>query len=260
MPKLEDLLKAKGYTDAELESMSTLLNDSRFRGSLEGEIERLTGETEGWAKWYQETAVPTMDKHMSDAQKAREESAAAKERLRFFKENKIVPNDDAAPAAAAPASANPYEGFDPKKFGLVTREELMEVAKMESKAIADAQAIAGSHQSLFGAPLENWDELRQASQESKRSMRQIWEEKYNVAAKRTEIEAKKKADYEAQIRKDEREKLMAEQLNPAARPGVASSSPFFRKAESGPNGPKQPWDSPQDSNARVLRVAAKLVQ
>ena len=76
--KLEDVLKTRGYTDAEIEELKPLLANAKFRGTLEAELlagdevagdrDKFKTEAEEWAAWHKDTALPTLERAMKAEQ------------------------------------------------------------------------------------------------------------------------------------------------------------------------------------------------
>src|SRR5882724_1808434 len=86
--KLEEILKAKGYSDEDLAGMSTILADAKFRGALEEEFgvlesakTKAESDVSAWAQWHQEQAIPTLEREMQARQNAEAEAAGSKARL-----------------------------------------------------------------------------------------------------------------------------------------------------------------------------------
>ncbi len=262
MAKLEELLKAEGYTDDELKELSPLLNNPKFRTSVERQAQiaeesgqKLTKaqqELDTWSKWHQETALPMLDKNMKEAIAARERAAALEERLKAAQEYGL--------AEVAKQEEKPVEKtsdvFDPKKHNLVTYDDVKTLADREGDSIALAQDIASEHHLLFGSRLPSFRELRKEAMAAGKPVEQYWQEKYKVQDKRNEISAKERADYEAKIRADERTKTISEIANPMTRPPSSSHSSFIPRANADN---KQPWESGEDRTHARVEKALKSV-
>ena len=98
-------------------------------------------------------------------------------------------------------------------------------------------------------------ELRKEAIAQKKHIKQVWADRYQVAAKRDELQKKAESDREAAIRLDERQKVRSEFSNPLTVPLVPSSAPFTKK----PSDPAAaPWMKNQSeeqlSNDRVARA------
>jgi hypothetical protein len=109
------------------------------------------------------------------------------------------------PADVQPTKGTPVASFDTSKF--LTKDDLDKqfngLKSMDALVQAQLYDIAAEHQDVFGKPLRGASELVKEALASGKPVRQLWEEKNNVQAKRDELR-------EAQIRKDEREKADAE--------------------------------------------------
>ena len=160
MARLEELLKGKGYSDADLASLEPLLKDQRFRGVLEGQLGELesakaTAEMQvtQWSEWHQKTAVPTLDKYMGEAEQARTEAAQVRERLKIAEERGLLKvaqqQEEEKPAKGAPS-----DGFDPKKYNLVDESRIMTetaVQLMRSDINEEVQRMKAHLESLSDA-------------------------------------------------------------------------------------------------------------
>ena len=266
--KLEDVLRAKGYSDTDLEALKTLLADSKFRGALEDDLaalesdrDKFKGEAESWSTWYQDTGLPAVDKALKDAQDANARAAGHEARIKTLQEQGLIrqanTEDDLAARAKA-AADKPPEKFDPKQHNLVTMEDAHRFLDAEGDAIALASDLAAEHQALFGKPLTGLRELRKEAITAKRPIYDYVAEKLKFGERRGEIAAKAAADKEAEIRKDERTKTIAEVTNPNARP--PSDSRFTLIPGSKADG-KQPWENAEErSHARVSKALASILQ
>jgi hypothetical protein len=271
MPKkLEDILKARGYTDADLSAMSTTLNDSKFRGALEeefGVVESMATkaqqEADGWSKWHEETAKPVLQSYMDKEQTAREEAAALREKLKVAQERGLI-----SVAAQDEPKPEPKAGekFDPKAHNLVTMDDASKFLEAEAEAIAAASDLSAEYYELFGKPLSYSGEnglkgmraLRLEARGAKKSVYDYTAEKFGFQKRRDEIQAAAVAANEARIRADERGKVIAETINPMLRPPTNSISPFGRRPVEVAEG-KNPWDDQAGRTTARVEKALKTV-
>lgn len=271
MPKLEDLLKSRGYTDADLTAMKPMLDDAKFRGAIEDSITGLESakaaaekESQEWSTWHQTTAIPTLDKYMNEAETARTDAASVREKLKIAQERglKLVAEEQNPEPPPDPGRG---EKFDPKKHNLVTMDDARQFLDAEGEAIATAQDIALEYFELFGKPLsytaqdgsKGFRALRKEAIAAKRPVYDFVQEKFKFGDRRSELAQQAKADEEKRIRADERSKNISEFGNPMARSPQASTSPFSRPAAGG----KQPWeDSTDRSEARLDKVLKHVLQ
>ncbi len=272
MRTLEDVLKAKGYSEADLESLKPMLSDAKFRSALQdslaeadAETERFKTEATSWSEWYQNTAIPTVDKALKDAQDARAEAAANNARLKTLQEQGLLKvaegEGEPTPKPSEPAP------FDPKAHNLVTLDDVTKFADAEGDAIAMAQDIAAEYaelysgKSLFGYQGQNGQRgfraLRREALAAKQPLDSYVANKFNFAGRRAEMEKAALDAREAEIRKEERAKTIAEIGNPAARPPSASGFPLLPRPMEG----KQPWDSSEErAQARVNKALTHVLQ
>lgn len=270
MAKLEELLKAKGWTDADIAAQATLLNDPKFRGAIEdqyGTLEQQATsyktENEQWAKWHEEHGKPTLALYEKDMTDAKALAASLQERLRLAEANGFAPKrDDPPPIPDPKPNADP---FDPTKHNLVTKDDVAKFADMEGQAIVMANDLALTYQHLTGKSIIDYEAeidgrrmnglsaLRQEALAAKTPLDQYVAKKFDFSTKRQAIIDKQKADAEAAIRADERSKVIGTYGDPNQRPMMPSNNPFIPR-QAGENGqPKMPWDVPaQDRrNARI---------
>ncbi len=271
--KLEDVLMAKGYSAADLEALKPLLADSKFRGALEdefgvieGERDKFKGEAEGWASWYKDKGLPTVEKALQDTQDANARAAAHEARLRTLQEQGLI---KVAEGEGEPTpKKEPESVFDPKAHNLVTHEDVAKFADAEGEAIATAQDLAAEYaelfpgKSLFGYQNDNGERglraLRHEALTAKANIRDYVAGKFKFKERRAEIDQAAAAAREADIRKDERAKAIAEIANPNARP--PSSSRFTLLPRPAADG-KQPWDNPEErTQARVNKALTHVLQ
>jgi hypothetical protein len=172
----------------------------------------------------------------------------------------VNPNPAPAPGANVP-------GFDADKY--FTRDEIARIAETEGDAIALAQDIAAEHRILFPDKPLKFRELRERGKAQKKSVEQVWMEEFKVADARTaHVEAQRKAS-EERIRKEEREKVLAEVTskygNPDVRPLESSRSPFVERPQGNIRQGKQPWElgenfQQQLSDERVRRGTSTVMK
>lgn len=271
MAKLEDLLKAQGFTDVEIAANAALLQDPKLRGALEtsyGKLEQdlttFRTENEGWGKWHEEHGKPTLALYEKDRADAIAEAAGLRARLALAVEGGFV-QPGTVPAAAAPVvAAQPATpaAFDPKAYKLLTQDDAAGFAIAQGRAMAKYQDISSEHFRLFGKPLENFGGeeglyekfLKRPNKEQ--TIQGMWEAQYNVQAKRDEIAAAQKLAAENAIREDERSKLAAQYGNPNVREMMPSINPFMPQPAEGEF--KQPWEGGrtviQAKNLRLERA------
>lgn len=253
--KLEEILKKKGYTDADMKAMEPMLTDQRLRTTLEEEYGAVSSEAaaaraeaEKWAKWHKDDAVPTIDMYLKEKNDAIARAAAAEARLTEAEKAGF------APAGSAPPKQDPAPGdaFDPKKHKLVTEDDLKagyhRFADLEGEAIALASDLGDMYRKYHpGQSLADYQgqdgktgmrALRAEAIAAKKPVDLYVAEKFNFSGKRAEADAARQKAAEDAVRADERSKIMAEFGNPSMRQASPSSQPFIPpKAKDG----GQPW-------------------
>jgi len=274
MAKLEDVLKAQGFTDEDIAAQATLLNDPKFRGALEKSYDVLEStlnnyktENEGWAKWHEDHGKPTLALYEKDMTDAKAEAASLRERLRLAEQNGFAPRREEEIKVPSGETKSAPEAFDPKKHNLVTQDDVAKFADMEGRAIAMAADLNEEYRhltggkSLFdytverdGRTLRGMVALREEAIQARKPLDQYVGEKFDFQGKRQAIaEAQRKAAEDA-IRADERSKVMGQYGDPNQRPMMPSRDPFIPRPPA--EKAKMPWEitSTDRRNARVQRA------
>lgn len=272
MAKIEEILKAKGYTDTELAALGPLLQDQKFRATLETEYDSIVADrdkhkadAEFIADWREKTAIPIVDQYAKDTIEARAEAAAYKARLAEAEKAGF------APAGSVPKEQSPAaqpETFDPKKHNLVTNADLeagyRRFADLEGDAIALAQDLGDQYRTYYpGQTLADYvgadgkvgfRALLAEARAKKQNVDLYIAEKFNFAGKRAEITAAQKAKEREAIAAEERAKIVAEYGHPGMRTPSASVYPLIPKQAKDQG---QPWDNPADRRSQRIQRAVQ---
>lgn len=271
--KLEDILKARGFTDADLTAAATLLGDQRFRGAIETHMTALqterdafATENQNWVTWNQSTNAPRVQQLVDQTAELTGRSASLEARLRAIDPSYAggapaggAPERGGAPAGGAPAGGAPAAGseFDPKKYNLLTEDDASTFAVGMGDSIAIANNLAEEYRELTGNSMFRYEAtidgrlmrgmvaLREEAKRAKQLLPDFIESKFDFSGKRAAAATKAREEMEAQIRLDERKKVMGEMGNPNARPLMPSAQPFIpRRQEGGGEGSTgMPWDN-----------------
>lgn len=283
MPKLRDILLAGGYTEEELKGMDTLLSNPKFASTLQKQldsIDSLTTERDNLQKtvtgdkeWYENVCVPESDKLLSRAEKAEADLASERARIEYWQKNGLLkvmegnnpnpnpnPNSNPNPSNPNPASPTNMPTDLDKRF--VSTEQFTKAYTEVGNTIIDAADIPDDHHELFGSRLPGGmrglrAEYVEACNQRRfnGSLTQFWEQKYKVADKRVELEAKRKQEYEDSIRADERAKI-AKTTNPMLSTPMPSRMPFTKATPS--NGTGAPNDDKPWLKSREQRQAERV--
>ncbi len=258
MTELEWLKQESGLTDDELKTYETILGDNKFKSMLKKVIDANTsltaakakaeGELEQFTTRYNSEFVPALRDVTQQAIDSDAKRAAAEAKLAKAKELGIVLGDEPVKEAPrAPGSPDP---------NLVTRDDFGQFQNRQANTLMALQDLNAEHFVLFNAPLGGTQELvnevnRQHLLGNKGfTLKNAWEQKYNVQAKRTEAaaaaKAKEHADLKAQWTKEERERVGA---NPHMRRGQPSRYDRYKSTDAGANAVK-PWQSSHSSRER----------
>lgn len=265
MPEtLEQLLKESGYDDAALESVKPLLSDPKFRRAVEAQLTRAEAAEAAAARskadldqyddWYQTKATPVLQTALNEAATARAERAAAVEQLKAAQEYGLAKVAAAAGhEPAAPVTPSTPAGFDASKY--VDNTTFQQAFEQTGAAIADAQDLAEEHRELFGTRL-NLKILREEALKNRMTVRQYWETKNNVSAKREQLVQEAQAKHDKEVADRAITEYRSTERNPFTRTPGVSNNPFTNAKP----GDKQPWDIPENerSNSRVQKALGKL--
>ena len=272
---LEEILKQAGYTDADIEANKTLLSDAKFRdalstqyGALETDLTKYKAENDGWAKWHDEHAKPTLEAYERDKADALAEAASLRERLKLAEEAGYAPRRDpnANPNPNPNPAANPNPvPFDPKAHKLVTQDDVAKFAEMEGRAIAMTNDLYEEYRQLTGKSLLDYtatfdgrtlrgmSALRQESVQSRVPLDQYVSKKFDFDGHRHRISEENRKKAEDAIRADERQKVISQFGHPEQRPLVPSRDPFIPRAAGEGDNAKHPWEmNAQERRAQRL--------
>ena len=261
---LEQLLQAKGYTEQDITDIRPLLDNAKFRATLEAELtngEKAAHDLDEYDRWFTNEITPEHQRLLDEKARAVADVAAAQARFEEYRKQTMkiqgrqqapeVPQQE--PATPPPAAADGK--IDPR---YVSNEVFQGAYQLTGKAIAQAIDITTQHMQLFPGQFLNMEQLRDEAMNAKKSVKEFWEQKYNVAGKRAETAAKAKADEEAAIRADERRKMAVEfgGSNPNLQIGAQSNNPFVVRKQ--PKEGKQPWE--RNDNERASDRITKAVE
>jgi hypothetical protein len=252
MTELEWLKQESGMTDDELKAMEAVAGRAKFISMLQ----KMIGTNEASAKAktdaeqarldlekrYQDEFIPEMRKVTQDSLRAQGEAAAAQAALKAAREYGIVP--EATPPATPPEVRAPGSP-DPA----AAEAQFRQWSAAQSRAIITLNDLNAEHFKLFKEPLPNAQELADQVQREHTlghkdfTLQKAWEGKFNVTAKREEIQAAaSKAVTDAAVQaalKEERQKN-------GAHPGLVSGKPsrFSTYNPADANNGHEPWKTP----------------
>ncbi len=282
MAKLEDILKQRGYSDADIQALGPMLTDQRFRSSLEasyGELEtKLTsvqGDLDKWSGDWLNDANAKISRAEQETIKARREAADTREQLKLAKEWGLLEEGsrpDGITPAAPGVSATPGAAFDPKAHKLVTHDDIRAYAEAEGRAIAMGHDLSDEYRTLSGGKslfeyegangARGMEALRTEAIAAKQDLRTYVASKFDFNGKRQAIATKRQEEHDAAIRKEAEDRVRGEMAakfgNPNLRMPTQSSTPFI------PPKPKeggQPWEhtAGERRHARLERAMRNQV-
>lgn len=255
MTELEWLKQQSGLTDDELKSYETLMGDAKFKVMLTklqaandsaaadkaaAEQERLNLE-----KQYNEVYLPEMRKVTTDALNATGEAARLRAQLDQAQQYGIVPNPPAPPEQGQRAPGSP----DPSMF--VTKADYTQTRNDLGMLTVQMNDLNAKHFKLFGGPIDDMQGILTEVQREQTlghpvNVEQVWERKYNVAAKRAEITAAEQKKHDDSVASEAVKKFKQE--NPATggphtrRAGPSRFSTYDPKEGGGDK--VKPWQVP----------------
>jgi hypothetical protein len=271
MPKLEEILKEKGYTEAELTALAPLLADQKFRATLETEYDSVVAARDKYkadadfiTEWREKTAIPIVDQYAKDTVEAKAEAASLRARLVEAEKAGFAPAGSVPLGVVTP----PVDAFDPKKHNLVTNTDLeagyQRFANLEGDAIALAHDLGDQYRTYYpGQTLADYvgtdgkTGFRALLAEARAKGQNVGPyiaEKFNFAGKRNEMLAAQKQKERDAIAAEERAKVVAEYGHPGMRTPSASAYPLIpRMAKDQGN----PWDNPSDRRSQRIQRAVQ---
>lgn len=257
MNEREWLIQKSGLTAEQVAAMEAVAGADKFTSMLksviadsEGSIsakaaaEKAKQEAEqvrlDFERRYAEEYQPQMTQLAKENLKAAQEAAAAKATLEKVKGWGFLPDDAAAAAVEPPrAPGSP----DPNT---ISRDDFGRFSAAQSDTIIKLNDLNAEHFKLFGTPLGNAQELAEEAQRQRTlgnknfSLRQAWETKYNVGAKRDELaKADRQKEIDAAISADRKARAEASGGNPNLVSGRPSRFSTYKPQDQS----SQPWKS-----------------
>ncbi len=277
--KIEEILKLRGWTEAEIAALAPSLTDPRLRTDLEEsygavttELAEMKAKDEAWARQLTDQWQPRVNAAEKEAQDARIALAEAREKLKIAKDYGYLPAEAEAKAEveAAAARAAQAGAYDPKKHP--TFDDVAKFADAEGDAIAMANDLAAEYSYLTGGKslFEYQAEVNGQTMRGMRALRAESKanrkpdfvayvaEKFDFAGKRAAMATARQQEHDNAIVKATEERVKNELVtqygNPLMRAPMVSRAPFI------PNKPadgKQPWErgtADQLKNERINRA------
>lgn len=262
-------LKSQGYTDEEISNMEKTFGGDKMAKAFESPMkaaEKAAADAatakaslEEWENKYQTEILPEISKTYKDAINYRTQAEALKARLAAAKEYGFLSEDatgDAAAAeaakkaAAAKANGNQVEGSPALDPRYVEATAFSSAVDSIPDMLGRLSKMSNEHLHLFGSPLLDVDELITASKatKGKKSVYDMWNEKYKVEDKRKELTAAAQKKHD-----DEMKRLGAEEYaqahgqNPFLRNPVSSTASKFSHMPK--EDARQPWKGAKDRKA-----------
>lgn len=261
--KLEEILKADGWPDADIAALQPMLTNQAFRASMEKQYGAVASERDQlkqrdgqWQEKLDSEWQPRVSGMERDLTAARLELAQANERIKLAKEfGYLTEQQDAeATAAAAKAKLDAAGAFDPKKF--VSMEDAQRMLEGEGRAIVMVADLNNEYGYLTGGKslyeyeaqvgdrnLRGFTALREEAKQKRLSLDAYVTEKFDFTGKRTALQQKRQQEHDDVIRKEAEDKvrneLASQYGNPLMRTAVPSRFPTLVPK---PANGKHPWE------------------
>lgn len=261
--KLEDILKKRGWADADIAALAPMLADQRFRASMEEEYgavaterDSLKQKDEAWQRQLDEQWQPRVAAEERKAQDATRRISELETELKIAREYGYLSPEAEAKAKAEIDAVKNTGGFNPKDYvSMKDAERLMEA---EGRAIAMVSDLNNEYTHLTGGKtlyeyeteidgrtIRGVSALREEAKAKRMNLDRYVAEKFDFQGKRTALTQKRQQEHDDAIRKEAGDKArqeLAEQYgNPLMRTAVPSRfASFVPKPVNG----KQPWEAP----------------
>ena len=270
----EQILKAQGLSDADIQNMSPMLATAAYRSAIENSVNTLETERdtyrtrdEEWQAIVNEKYVPAVTSAEKAAIEARQEAAKYREMVKSAKDFGYLSDDDERKANEKieadrrAAAANQPPGFNPEdpKF----REFSNRFSMAEGDAIALSNFVAEEYRLLNGGSLNDYVgrdgkrgmiALRAEALAAKKPIDQYADEKFNWAGKRAEQATARQTAHDTEVaRKAVEEYALKNGSNPMTQRANPSRMPLMpSKINDGK--PVQPWERPGATSERRQRA------
>jgi hypothetical protein len=217
--KIEEILKAAGWTDADLAGVATMLADPRFRDSMEkqygaiaSERDQLKEKDAAWQKQLDEQWQPRVATEEKKAQDATRRISELETELKIAREYGYLTPEADAKAKAEIEAAKVAGGFNPKEY--VSMADAQRMLEAEGRAIAMAADINNEYSRLTGQSLYDYETeidgrltrglsaLREEAKQKRMNLDQYVATKFDFPGKRAAMKAKAQEERDAKIRQE----------------------------------------------------------
>ncbi len=197
--------------------------------------EQTTAEEQRKAQaWYdtlsawQKEKEPLVQQTLREKELARAELEAYKAQLKSLSEAGLIDPSEASVKFESPNTPKPNGGAEPKYLTAENlKQERLQMERDFAYALANFGDIADQHQELFGSRLTRKELLDELMQKGG-TLEEAWDRKYNVTAKRQELEQNRVNKLIEDARAEERAKVLSER---AVDPGYRSPAPYEDPAD-----------------------------
>jgi hypothetical protein len=255
--KLDEILKSKGFSDADIAVLTPALRETleATYSGLETERDTLRSVNDEWQRKLDSEYQPAMTKAEKELIAERMKRVAAEEKVKIAKDFGYLAEED---EASAPARPEAPAAFDPKQHNLVTMSDIPTFARAQGKAMSTYVDIANEHARLFGKSIEEfgtlYDDFLTAQQRNPAAtIRSIWEAKYKVPERRAGLAKQEQEAHDKQVADAGVAKYISEHGgNPNLQMRAPSSHPFIPAKPTGDKG--LPWERGTPNQLKTQRI------
>lgn len=284
MATWQEILKAKGKTDAEIQQIAAavgtsgalfdeiIANAASQTTAAESKLAEATQKENKINQFWKDEATPQINDAFSKVSQAQAEAAFYRTQAEEAKKLGFIAKD--APGFTPNPNPNPSPNPNPNPTPTFTpganpvpgspgAPQYMTTAQA-SAALAGAAYLMTEHQRLFGEPLPDLEALMTEANKTGTKARDVWEKKYNVEAKRTEIAAAAQKAHDDKVAKDAVDKYIQDngsrQGNENTRGMRTSTHPEYIPKDTSGKPDKMAWTDPlrgQKLRERMHEQAAR---
>lgn len=256
----KELLKAQGYTDEEISNMEKTFGGEKMAKAFEAPLkaaadakalaDKANADLAEFESKYQTEILPEISKTYRRAIDAETQVGALTSRLKAAKDYGFLSEDIADPNKdknTPPPNSNEVPGSPALDSRYVPADAFTKAVNDIPDMLGRLTNMSNEHFSLFGSPLLDVNDMIAESKKTngKKSVYDIWNDRYKVEDKRKQIAADKQAAHDKSVgEKAVQDYLTQHGGTPFTRPGVPSIANRFSPA--GKDDARHPWKGAAD--------------
>lgn len=275
-----EYLKSIGMTDQQIADLEKNfpgdLLTKAFQAPLEAKAaaeaaaKKANEDLKAFEDKYNNEVLPEVSKAFKDAIDTRTKNAALEARLKAATEYGFLAEDPLATPSNVPgvtpgtpvrANNNTVPGSPELDPRYVQSADFTKAVDSIPDMLGRLTKMSNEHFSLYGTPLLDVDEMIAESKKTggKKSVYDIWNERYKVEDKRKEVAAAKQAERDKKLVEEGVQKYLSEHGQPFTRPAVPSIATKFIPSNATES--RQPWkgakDRQNERHATMMNAWAK---